>query len=371
MSDPVDAVAAATHDDPYPWYSARLARAPLAFSERHAMWIASSADATEAVLNSPLVRVRPIGEPVPPGLVGTPAGEVFGRLVRMNDGARQRELKQPIIDALDRFSGESVQRIARSQADRLAAMPEYRNDPTCLCFALPVSTLGEWYGIADEDHPELLSLTHAFVRGIGPAASTGEMIAASKAVPLLLRMLERAASGRISGIDRDSILANLTGFLFQSYDATAGLIGNTLLALGREGRGVEASLAAIVREVSRWDPSIQNTRRFVAEDGLIAGSQVQAGDAILVLLAAANRDPALNQNPDEFDPYRKEARSLTFGSGTHMCPGEHIALEIATAGVEALLAAGHDPSALSSSFTYLPSANARIPVFTGVEEVPT
>ena len=52
------------------------------------LWVASGAQLVEEVLSHPALRVRPLAEPVPAAIAGGSAGEVFGALVRMNDGAR-------------------------------------------------------------------------------------------------------------------------------------------------------------------------------------------------------------------------------------------------------------------------------------------
>jgi cytochrome P450 len=159
-------------------------------------------------------------------------------------------------------------------------------------------------------------------------------------------------------------VANRVGFLFQAYDATAGLIGNTLVALGRDpDLRSGADLGAVVAEVVRFDPPVQNTRRFLAADGVVAGVPMKAGDAILVVLAAANHDASVNPHPERFDPGRRERTVFTFGAGPHACPGETLATAIARAGVDALLAAGTEPERTLEGFTYRPSSNTRVPAF--------
>jgi cytochrome P450 len=81
---------------------------------------------------------------------------------------------------------------------------------------------------------------------------------------------------------------------------------------------------------------------------------MREGDAILVVLAAASRDPT--------------APLLTFGAGRHACPGQALATTIARAGVGQALAAGIDPAPLAEGVSYRPSGNVRIPVFRVEEE---
>jgi cytochrome P450 len=91
----------------------------------------------------------------------------------------------------------------------------------------------------------------------------------------------------------------------------------------------------------------------------------------LVVLAAANRDPVANPDPHQFDCFRPNRQLFTFGLGPHACPGEQLAVTIATAGLGALLAAGLNIENLQSGFTYRPSVNTRIPLFVSPGKVPT
>ena len=64
----------------------------------------------------------------------------------------------------------------------------------------------------------------------------------------------------------------------------------------------------------------------------IGGTRVPKGDTMMLLLAAAHRDPAVTERPDEFDPDRVSVRHLAFGLGPHFCLGAPLArLEAAVA----------------------------------------
>jgi cytochrome P450 len=115
-----------------------------------------------------------------------------------------------------------------------------------------------------------------------------------------------------------------------------------------------------VAEVARFDAPVQNTRRFAAGAVTAGGAMLGAGDAVLVVLAAANRDPAANDEPDAFRPDRPAPAVFTFGAADHRCPGRTVATTIAVQVVGELLAAGFEPASAVPA-GYLPLANARIP----------
>src|SRR5919106_6790980 len=92
MEQPSSPITAVTHGDPYPYYAELAARRPLYRDDTLGLWVASSAATVTAVLTSDLVLVRPAAEPVPRSLVGSPAGAIFGQLVRMTNGAAHLRL---------------------------------------------------------------------------------------------------------------------------------------------------------------------------------------------------------------------------------------------------------------------------------------
>ena len=184
----------------------------------------------------------------------------------------------------------------------------------------------------------------------------------------LLAALARQAEG-VGRSDPGVIVANGIGFLSQGYESTAGLIGNTLLALAAHPdlydwvKAEPHGVRDVVWEVLRYDSPVQNTRRFLAQAAEVAGQKMQAEDAILVVLAAANRDPAVNPDPHRFAVARPDRRTFSGGAGVHACPGQDLAVTIAAAGVERLVLSGVDPARWRKPASYRASGNVRVPLW--------
>ena len=146
-------------------------------------------------------------------------------------------------------------------------------------------------------------------------------------------------------------------------------MGNTIGQLAsnaglREAVGSNpAVLTDVVRETLRFNPPVHTTRRFVATPTRLGTATLVPGAKVLIVVAAANRDPAFWTNPERFDHERTTGPvPLAFGIGPHQCPGQRLAWEIALAGVRAGLDAGlADERFWRPGPRILPSANARIP----------
>lgn len=362
---------AATHQDPYDYYAGLRLRGGLLFDEGLGLWIASDARMVEVVLAHPDCRVRPLHEPVPAAIAGRAAGQVFAALMRMNDGAGHgcpRAIIEPALASVN---------IAQVMAQIIGPVDNLNR----FMFTFPVSVIASLLGVPRERLQEAAGLTRDFVACLSPLSSEARLrdadAGASRLWEMFSAVLEETAL--LAHIRRDyeasgwqapdALIANLIGLLSQTCEASAGLIGNTLVALHRRPELLEdiqrtPTLAvALVEEVARYDSPVQNTRRFVARRCTVGDRILEAGDTVLVLLASANRDPAANPAPDSFLLGRTQRRLFSFGRAQHQCPGQHLALNIAAHAIRALLSLQPATLAGALPFSYWPSLNGRIPCF--------
>lgn len=114
-------------------------------------------------------------------------------------------------------------------------------------------------------------------------------------------------------------------------DTTRNLLAGGLLALMAHSEQMAAlredpSLIPAARdELLRWVSPVTYMRRTATQDLELGGRAIKQGDKVVMYYASANRDAAEFSDPDRFDIYRKPARHLAFGHGTHVCLGQHIA----------------------------------------------
>jgi len=356
--DPTDVLAAVTHPDPYPYYARLRERGAIFHDQGLGCWVVPGATEVREALANPALHVRPAAERVPRPIQGTPAGEVFGALVRMNDGAAHDEAKRAIERALAMVREEHVVELARRRAAALGEIHGIAHAAGLAAWAhaVPVHSVAAIMETAADD--DLCEDVRRFVAGFSPsidAAQAGEAGRAAAALRARVAaqldkhnsdVMKIASEGPWTG--RDALEANLAGFFSQAYDATAGLIGNAIVALVRNPERYAALRAdpglveRIVREVGESDPPVQNTRRFVASETALAGTCLRTGEMLLLLLPG-------------------------FGSGPHACPGRSIAEAIAAGCLEHLLTLG--PAALPQglAWTYKPSHNVRVPMFRTME----
>ncbi|HXQ16089.1 MAG TPA: cytochrome P450 [Caulobacteraceae bacterium] len=127
-------------------------------------------------------------------------------------------------------------------------------------------------------------------------------------------------------------------------ETTTNLLGNLLSRLARapEGwaalRAEPALIEAAIEESLRIDSPAQMIMRRATADVTIEGVAIGAGEAVMIYLASANRDPARWSDPANFDLVRERDRHVAFGHGVHTCIGAPLARMEAKAAMSALVA---------------------------------
>src|SRR5262249_26693818 len=136
------------------------------------------------------------------------------------------------------------------------------------------------------------------------------------------------AGDRLSG---EELRANM-GLLFGAgHETTTNLIGNGLLALHRSPdqwqrlKDDPSLIPNAIEELLRFDSSVQMTGRVTHAEVEVGGVTLPANESVVLLLGAANRDPAQYADPDQLDVGRQNVRPMSFGGGIHHCLGAQLA----------------------------------------------
>lgn len=162
--------------------------------------------------------------------------------------------------------------------------------------------------------------------------------AASSAMAAMMALVPIVAERRRSpGDDLLSLLADrlepdeavITALLLLAagHETTSALVGNTVVALAAHPLRIRSAeqIGDFVEEVLRWDSPVQVTGRVAKDDTQLVGCRVRKGEQAIVVIGAANRDPAVFPDPDNFDPTRPQVGHLAFGHGPHFCVGAALA----------------------------------------------
>ena len=158
------------------------------------------------------------------------------------------------------------------------------------------------------------------LRGIVPTPGSGPEGEATL-LDLLARAHERGE------VTEEDIVGNGVFLFFASYMTTRHFLGNAVLSLVQNPdqwerlRSRPDMVATAVDELLRYATSVQATPRTAHEDIEMAGVTIPRGSAIVLVIAAAHRDPAAFAEPDRLDITRSPNPHLGFGHGVHYCMG--------------------------------------------------
>lgn len=244
-----------------------------------------------------------------------------------------------LIHGMHREVGDVIQDVVGGLGDSFDAV-------SSLAERLPIRVIGQILGIDRQTQAALLphiAVIIASTDRIHPrAASVDRLYSSIEAVEdSILRLIKEKAEepmdDLLSALVRtvvdgeklsNSELLALVRLLFVAgFESSIGLIGNGIRALlstpgaAKLLRNNGELIDGAVLEMLRYDAPVQLVGRHALQNTEVDGHQIAAGDQVLVLIGAANRDPRAFVDPDRFHVLRDEGMSLSFAAGIHYCVG--------------------------------------------------
>lgn len=254
--------------------------------------------------------------------------------------ARRVEEMRPRIEAIVDAAIDRIER--RGTMDVIADF----------ALRLPVTVICDMLGIPDEDRERFFDRSRDIDGGrlLDPVPMTrAELDAANERSESAmdyfrhLFALRRAEPGddlttqlvyaeeQGQKLSEEELVANINLLFGAGHETTVNLIGNGLLALYRNPDQLRLLRqrpelgANAIEELLRYDSSVQLTGRTAHQDVMVGGVEIKAGEGVLCLLGAGNRDPAVYDQPERLDITRTKIEPLSFGGGIHHCLGAQLA----------------------------------------------
>lgn len=339
-------------DDPYPFYAALRAHAPVHEMAPGSLLLTRHDDVA-AMYRHPAASSDKRREFAPRFGAGTPLYEHHTTSLVFNDAPLHTRVRRPIVTALN------PRALARMEAplvalvdallDRLAALPA----PDLIAdFAarIPLEVIGNLLDIPPAERGPLRDWSLAILSALEPAPSPAVLARGHAAVDefkAYLRGLVDARRRRPGDIDTDVLTRLIHGdgeplsdtqllhqciFLLNAgHETTTNLIGNGVHALlvhrGELDRlhADPALIATAVEELLRFESPLQLNNRVTTAPVTLGGRDWPAGTFVTLGIGAANRDPAVFADPDRLDIARRPNHHLAFGHGAHACAGMNVA----------------------------------------------
>jgi cytochrome P450 len=363
----VDAMSAAFREDPYPYYETYRGRERLLRVD-DTIWLSLGHADVTAMLRHPKLSSN---ESRATTEAGCPhPGRLAGSLLFMDppDHTRLRRLVAcaftPKRVADLRRTSEAITAELLDETAAAGASGDVVDLIRSLAYPLPVRTICSLLGVPEADEATFTRWSRGLARSLDPsvlrsaevdaaiadaesglAAYLEDLLAVRRTRPrddLLSALLDVEADG--DRISPDEVVDLALLLLVAGHETTVNLIGNGVLALLRAPdqlnllRRAPDLVAGAVDELLRFDSPVQLTQRVATEDLDLVGCPVRAGDEIMLVLGAANRDPLVFAEPNRLDVTRDARRHVAFGGGIHHCLGAALARLEGEVALSALLA---------------------------------
>lgn len=341
-------------DDPYPVYRRLRDADPVQWCDELGAFIVLSYDDALAVLRSRSWSVDLRNGPDFRAQLGGPGAmaERWSKLVAFSDQQAQTRLRSAISHFLTPEAVEALRPRVSAVADAVLAGLGHRGAVELMSeFAYPVSAavMAELLNLDKHAAALLRQEAPAMAKLLDPTADRDSIDVGSAAAMRVLECLGPLVSGRSqrpaddllsslmsslgagAPIDTDEVVLTCLLLVAAGVESMADLIGNGAHALLKHPEELETFTArpdvvpSAMDELVRYDNPVQLASRVCLVDRDLCDHSVRTGQHVLVLLGAANRDPAYFHAPDRLDLSRSGPRPLGFGGELHHCLGEALA----------------------------------------------
>jgi cytochrome P450 len=357
---PDDLLAPDLVQDPHPFFARLRSHDPVHYSPAHRGWLVTRYDDVAAALANPALssdRVRPLLA----SLSDENRAKASGVMAQMaewmvvSDPPAHTRLRRLATSAFHPrrivAMEDRIRELVDAHLDAFIASGE-RDIVAGLAFPLPAMVISELIGAPSEDAERFkdwssdLALV-AFGAG-GDARGErhrraersisemfdyfGELIRRARRAPGE-DMISSLVAGDGSGdaLDDDEMTSMCALMLFAGHETTTTTITSAVKLLIEHPEQLAALRSdpelsgKATEEVLRYEGAIKVLHRWVVEDVEIRGTNIHAGERVLLVPAAANRDPEKFADPDRFDIRRSPNAHLGFGKGVHTCIGGMLA----------------------------------------------
>lgn len=348
----LDPIPQATSDDPHPVYRELREHHPLYYCESRDLWVISRYEHVLAVIKDPSTWSSAQGV-VPSGYAPD------DHPVIVIDPPDHTPMRKAVMRAFTpRRVAALSDRIRKFAQELLSSFPESGEVDAFATFTdpLPIYVMAELLGVDPGERAMFKRCGDAIVYSSGAdpetlRAAQAELTAYLAGVfdarlreprdDLISVLLTESPEGR--ALSRKELLALCFLLLVAGTETTTSAFGNALLLLEHH-RAARQQLVAdpslipnAVEEILRFDPPVQGLSRVATRDVELVDRKLPKGARVHMLFAAANRDPRVFPQPEEFDVARTPNNHLSFGFGIHFCLGASLARMELQVGLEELL----------------------------------
>lgn len=349
--------------DPFPVYARLRSRSPVYWCDSVGGWILTrsadveklandgrlSADATSAFFAKlPAVDRKQLAR----------LEEFFSNWMVFTDPPFHSYLREILMPAFCPRAVEECRSTLNNRAEQLAAECSGDTFSPLDSFARPFACEAAYtmLAVSPNEYSRIIAWSDAFIGFLGSTApDLDKGLEAQTALEQFLDYTRNTIGSRISQTPQFSVLRTMepmepmkfaaifAQLLTGSYDPVINCLALGIFKLLKDPEQLKALLTSqlswmqAVEETIRYTTPFRYIPRVALEPILLENQTIKRGDRVLLMLAAANRDPAVFENPDRYDVRRRPRRHFGFGVGAHYCLGATLARMQLEAGLSVFL----------------------------------